>query len=147
MNEEMPKGFPPQTLPIQRCLCALEISSPEKLTDAYDQLYHTFWAEGNSTIAKPDTFGPILVKALGEEQAKDVMKRSTEAEAKKKLLDNTDQAFQRGAFGLPWFECTNPKGEVESFWGFDHLGQVLRFLELDGGKIGIGLEEGLRAML
>jgi hypothetical protein len=46
------------------------------------------------------------------------------------LLKNTDDAFAVGAFGLPWFVCTNAKGETEGFWGVDHFGQVARFLDL-----------------
>lgn len=37
-----------------------------------------------------------------------------------------------GAFGLPWFQCRNAEGTEEGFWGFDHLGQVVGFLGLDG---------------
>lgn len=58
------------------------------------------------------------------------------------LISNTDQAFNSGAFGLPWFECTNSKGETEGFWGVDHLGQVADFLGLDRNQ-----DQGFRAVL
>jgi 2-hydroxychromene-2-carboxylate isomerase len=58
------------------------------------------------------------------------------------LTSNTDQAFKIGAFGLPWFECTNSKGETEGFWGIDHLGQVVDFLGLDRS-----VDKGFRAVL
>lgn len=47
------------------------------------------------------------------------------------LMSNTDRAFKEGAFGLPWFECTNENGKTEGFWGIDHLGQVADFLDLN----------------
>lgn len=47
------------------------------------------------------------------------------------LTSKTDEAFKSGAFGLPWFHCTNAKGQTEGFWGIDHLGQVAEFLELE----------------
>lgn len=47
---------------------------------------------------------------------------------KKALMENTDRAFDDGAFGLPWMICTNTEGQTEAFWGVDHLGQVLQFL-------------------
>jgi hypothetical protein len=47
-----------------------------------------------------------------------------------------------GAFGLPWFVCTNEKGEREEFWGVDHLGQLALFLELDRTA-----DTGFRALL
>jgi len=53
-----------------------------------------------------------------------------------------------GAFGIPWYECENEKGEKECFWGFDHLGQVVRFLDLDGSvEVDEGFKEGMRSML
>ena len=58
------------------------------------------------------------------------------------LAAGTARSFNSGAFGLPWFECTNSKGETEGFWGVDHLGQVADFLGLDRA-----LEKGFRATL
>lgn len=63
-------------------------------------------------------------------------------EVKALLATNTDRSFKSGAFGLPWFECTNSKGETEGFWGVDHLGQVADFLGLTRA-----LEKGFRAAL
>lgn len=51
-------------------------------------------------------------------------------EGKKKLAENTDEAFGKGAFGLPWLLCTNGAGQDEAFWGVDHLGQVVQHLGL-----------------
>lgn len=56
-------------------------------------------------------------------------------EGKELLLKNTDKVLKDGAFGLPWFTCTNSKGETEGFWGVDHLGQVADFLNLKKPKI------------
>ena len=64
------------------------------------------------------------------------------AETKAILTANTDRAFNIGAFGIPWFECTNTNGETEGFWGVDHLGQVADFLGLD-----MKLDRGFRAVL
>lgn len=58
------------------------------------------------------------------------------------LLSNTDRSFGAGAFGLPWFECTNSRGETEGFFGVDHIGQVADFLGLDRS-----LDKGFRAAL
>lgn len=58
------------------------------------------------------------------------------------LASNTERAFKSGAFGLPWFECTNSKGETEGFWGIGHLGQVADFLGLDRTA-----DKGFRASL
>lgn len=63
-------------------------------------------------------------------------------ETKSLLNANTDRAFKSGAFGLPWFECTNSQGKTEGFWGIDHLGQAADFLGLDRS-----VEKGFRASL
>ncbi len=144
MITEAPAGFPPLTLNTQRALCALQLSNPAKIPDVLDALYASFWKDGNGAIGKPEGFGPILEKVLGNEEAGDVLARMGGKEAKGRLSENTDKAMQSGAFGIPWWECENERGEVECFWGFDHMGQVVRYLGLDGR---VEVEEGMRAML
>lgn len=143
MTPTLPTGFPILTLQTQRALCALEILDRSKLAVALDALYAAFWVESNSDIGKADRFGPVLQKALGEELASKVLEGMNGKDAKARLMANTDGAFEGGAFGLPWWECTNVEGGKESFWGFDHLGQVVDFLGIGRGG-GVG---GMRAML
>jgi 2-hydroxychromene-2-carboxylate isomerase len=142
-------GFPPLTLQVQRVLAALQLSAPDSLLPALDVLYHVFWVEGNLDVSKPEVFRPVLERAVGEVIAERVIAEGEGEEAKKQLTENTDIAFKKGAFGLPWFECVNEEGEEEGFWGFDHLGQVVRFLGLsDGGQTAAtGLIEGMKALL
>ena len=146
--QDAPKGFPPLTLNTQRALCALEISSPQSIPTAFDALYASFWRNGNHLIGKPEGFGPVLEQSLGKDVAKDLLERMGGKEAKGRLSENTDKAMSLGAFGIPWYECENEKGEKECFWGFDHLGQVVRFLDLDGSvEVDEGFKKGMRSML
>lgn len=46
------------------------------------------------------------------------------------LTRNTDEALQDGACGLPWFRVTNVEGKIGSFCGFDHLLQIIDFVDL-----------------
>ncbi|RAL05901.1 putative 2-hydroxychromene-2-carboxylate isomerase [Aspergillus ibericus CBS 121593] len=137
-----PEGFPPRTLSTQRALCAVSQKFPDKLVPAFQALYQCFWVEGNPDIAKPECFGPVLEKVLGKEEARVVMEAMNHTETKAILTANTNRAFDIGAFGIPWFECTNAQGETEGFWGVDHLGQVADFLGLD-----IKQDQGFRAVL
>jgi 2-hydroxychromene-2-carboxylate isomerase len=59
--------------------------------------------------------------------------KEAETVGKAKLKENTDQAFEQGAFGLPWMVCERAGdcGRTEGFWGVDHLGQVASFLGLE----------------
>jgi len=158
MADKAPEPFPQATLHAQRALCAISLAFPDKLDDCLAALYHTFWVE-RQTIGKPEVFGPVLQKVLGEADAKTVMEKMASPEVKKLLVDNTDLSIKEGAFGLPWFVATNSNGEKEGyvgvvdlnrtttlltenrFWGFDHLGQVIDHLGLERK------EEGFRAML
>ncbi|EPS30669.1 hypothetical protein PDE_05621 [Penicillium oxalicum 114-2] len=137
-----PKGFPISTVAVQRALCVIAQQSPQKLPAAIEALYHSFWVQSNSEIGKPAGFGPILESVLGPEATKEVLNAITQPEVKALLPANTDRAFKAGAFGLPWFECTNAAGEQQGFWGIDHLGQVVDFLGLERGK-----EAGFKALL
>ncbi|GKZ31932.1 hypothetical protein AbraIFM66950_000912 [Aspergillus brasiliensis] len=137
-----PEGFPPRTLSTQRALCAISLKHPDKLAPALEALYRLFWVEGNPNIAQPECFGPVLEGVLGKDVAQSVLADMNHPDVKAALTANTDRAFKSGAFGIPWFECTNDKGETDTFWGVDHLGQVAQFLGLD-----IKADKGFRAVL
>ncbi|EGO56438.1 hypothetical protein NEUTE1DRAFT_122979 [Neurospora tetrasperma FGSC 2508] len=137
---DMPPNFPPNTLPVQRVLAGIEASSQSQsaVIAALDALYKSYWALGQP-IYEPAQLRSVLASSLGGEEAADkVLGAAQTAEVKQRLVENTDKAFAEGAFGLPWFTCTNTKGETEGFWGVDHLGQVVQFLGLDKGVSGNG---------
>ncbi|CAG7918107.1 unnamed protein product [Penicillium olsonii] len=140
--EGFPKGFPIRTLAVQRALCAVSQRTPEKLADVIGALFHAFWAEGNTTVGEPEGFAPILEGVLGKPETQEVIAAMSHPDIKALLLSNTDRSFGSGAFGLPWFECTNSQGETEGFFGVDHIGQVADFLGLDRS-----LDKGFRAAL
>ncbi|KAL4890955.1 thioredoxin-like protein [Aspergillus ambiguus] len=142
MVERSPEGFPPLTLGTQRALCAISQKLPNKLVPTVEALYHSFWAQGNAKIGQPEGFAPVLEKVLGKTDAQEILSAMNQPDTKAILSGNTDRAFTSGAFGIPWFECTNSKGETEGFWGIDHLGQVVDFLGLDRR-----LDNGFRAVL
>jgi len=139
MSDGFPAGFPKPTIPVQRFLTSLWLDGnqiagkQDFLVKALDALYEAVWTEPNEgDIANPAVFAKILGPVLGEDVVKRHLENIAGTDVKKQLIANTDRAMNDGAFGLPWFQCTNSKGEVEGFWGFDHLGQVVRFMELDG---------------
>ncbi|KAA8649043.1 hypothetical protein EYZ11_007446 [Aspergillus tanneri] len=140
--EHRPEGFPPLTLGPQRALTAISQKYPAQLVPAFEALFHEFWVKGNAKIGQPEAFGPVLEKQLGKAGSQDVFEAMNQPEIKSLLTSRTDQAFKSGAFGLPWFECTNAKGHTEGFWGVDHLGQVADFLELSRNS-----DRGFRSLL
>ncbi|KAL2808599.1 thioredoxin-like protein [Aspergillus granulosus] len=140
--EKAPEGFPQLTLGVQRALTAISQKAPDQLAPATEAIWNEFWVKGNGKATQPEGFIPILENVLGKAEAKAIVEAANGPEIKARFSANTQQAFDSGAFGLPWFECTNSKGETERFWGIDHLGQVADFLELDRS-----VERGFRAYL
>jgi 2-hydroxychromene-2-carboxylate isomerase len=143
ITKAVPAGFPVLTLTTMRALCYVQMKYPDQLVGCIDALYDSFWVQANSSVGKPEGFGPVLERVMGKEKAEEAVKGAASPEAKKRLNENTDEALRKGAFGLPWFDCENANGENEGFWGFDHLGQVVRFLGLQPALDG----QEMRALL
>lgn len=127
MSISIPEGFPASTVDLQTALTGVAIQAPEKLVTLAETFFSIFWAEGNTKITNPEVFQPILQRELAQSKASEM----TSEQSKEVLHKNTGIAFNAGAFGLPWIECTNSEGQTEGFWGIDHLGRVADFLHLD----------------
>lgn len=121
-----------------RALAGIQVKCPNQLPAAIDALYEASWVR-HDDVTSPDAVSRILASAIGESNARAAME-AVQGEGKKKLMANTEEAFESGAFGLPWFVCEKGTGESEGFWGVDHIGQVLDFL-------GLGRPSELRAQL
>ena len=97
-------------------------------------LFRRFWID-LKPVSKPEVCKNVLIEVLGsEEEADEIMKKASGTEAKELLKSNTDEAFRSGSFGAPWFEAENGKGEKKGFWGINHLGLMVEFLELERGR-------------
>ncbi|KAJ5543232.1 hypothetical protein N7535_005662 [Penicillium sp. DV-2018c] len=140
--EGFPKDFPFRTVSVQRALCAISQKKPEKLAATLAALYKAVWVDGNTTVGDVDGFAPLFESVLGKQVTQEILDVINNPDTKALLTANTDRAFKSGAFGLPWFECTNSDGETEGFFGVDHLGQVADFLGLDRA-----LDKGFKAAL
>ncbi|KAJ5593441.1 hypothetical protein N7537_010345 [Penicillium hordei] len=142
MSEAIPEGFPASTSDVQRALSLLATQFPDKLVPIVDKLYRGFWEEGSSKVLTESGFSAVFESELGAENVKQILDQFKGTEAKATLDGNTQQVFTSGAFGLPWFDCTNPQGEKEGFWGIDHLGRLVDFLQLD-----TSLDKSFRVLL
>ena len=108
---QIPRVFPAST--IQALRATLAADRVGKQREAMRALFHTYWAEGNDlsdaavlerVLGSAGLDGVALVKAAGEQEIKDQLRR------------NTSLALDRGVFGVPTFFV----GE-RSFWGNDRL--------------------------
>lgn len=135
MTSSTPTPFPQPTVATQRALCYIQSAHPSKLPEALDALFKAFWVDGKTPIAKPEVIAEVLESVFGKEGVKEVMEGARGDVAKGLLKSNTQEAFEAGGFGLPWFVAENGKGEKEGFWGVDHLGILGEFLGLEGGGV------------
>lgn len=161
MSESIPKGFPASTSEVQLALSLLATQFPNKLVPIADKLYRGFWEEGNSNVLTQSGFAAVFESELGAENAKQILEKVCFTlfachvvffsnrvlqfqgpEAKAILDGNTQQVFTSGAFGLPWFDCIDAQGAKEGFWGIDHLGRLVDFLQLDAS-----LDKAFRVLL
>lgn len=164
LRESTPPGFPISTVSAMRALVALQVdgsADDETVAKCIEVLWCVVWhpkaeclrgvggqgENGEWDLKDPKVLEVLLGSVVGEEIAKRVVGRIGSQEVKDKLTGNTKIAFEKGAFGLPWFECVNEKGEEEGYWGFDHLGQVVRFLGLNAEGEAQRSGESLRALL
>ena len=81
-------------------------------------IFRHIWAEGNDG-QDPESLA-ALATSLGVE---DLEARVGEAAVKQQLHANTEEAIERGVFGVPTFVV----GE-ELFWGEDSTGMMLDYL-------------------
>jgi len=142
MATETPDPFPQSTVNTQRALCYIATAFPApKLAEAMDVLYDTLWVQ-RKTVGKPDVIAEALRSVFTQDEVKSVLEGMKGDAATKALPENTNKAFEDGAFGVPCFVATNVKGETQGFWGVYHIGQVLHFLGIERGE-----SNGLKALL
>jgi glutathione S-transferase kappa 1 len=85
---------------------------------AFQELWIGMWEEGLD-MSKPDLLGQVLARHFGSDDVKRILEAANQAEWKQKLLDNTQRALDKGAFGAPWFWVRNGNGVEEPFFGSD----------------------------
>lgn len=90
----------------------------EKFEIAFKELWIGMW-ELNLDLSDPELLQRTLSKHFPDEEVKGILEATKTREYKQKLLENTQRAVDRGAFGAPWIWAVNEKGEQEPFFGSD----------------------------
>ena len=111
-------NFPMNTVQIQRgALAAIELS----IFDEYLEIILEAMWEKNLNLADIDIFQSTLSE--NNIDAGSIMEIITSQDCKDKLIANTTDAVNRGAFGVPTFFFEN-----QIFFGKDHLHQLEEYI-------------------
>ncbi|MEQ8742149.1 2-hydroxychromene-2-carboxylate isomerase [Parasphingorhabdus sp.] len=105
--------FPFNTITLQRMLVAL---APEQRAAFIELLLPPIWEQGLD-VTDSETLGKILQD--GGFDAVNLLARTQDPAIKQALMDNTENAVSRGAFGIPTIYVD---GEI--YFGKERLGQI-----------------------
>ena len=115
-----PAVFPQNPLTALRALIMLP---QDALQRASEECFSIMFERAGS-LEDPAAVADALARAgVNAEQA---LAAAATEEAKLKLRAVTDAAVELGAFGVPTFFVQPPQGELEMFWGNDHLAFALQ---------------------
>lgn len=108
--------FPINTLLVMRGAAGLELDAPDQLPAYFETALKAMW-EDEQNFNDPDVVKAVFAEAGFD--AERIFARAQESEVKQRLLENTQSAVARGAFGIPTFFIGD-----EIFFGKERLGQV-----------------------
>ncbi|MEM8917600.1 MAG: 2-hydroxychromene-2-carboxylate isomerase [Pseudomonadota bacterium] len=118
---QMNPKFPFNTVTLQRLLLAVESGERAKLVEA---LQPGVWEQGLD-VTDLEVLGKILTDAGYD--AKALLEKTQDPAVKQQLMDNTEQAVARGAFGIPTMYV-----DGEMYFGKERLGQIDEQLQAAG---------------
>jgi len=105
--------FPFNTITLQRMLIALE---PEKRAGFIATLLPAIWEQGLD-VTDSETLGKILQD--GGFDVQELVTKTQDPAIKQALIDNTENAVERGAFGIPTIYV-----DGEMYFGKERLDQI-----------------------
>lgn len=110
---QMNPKFPFQTITLLRMIESLE---PEKRAGFIDALLPPIWEDGLD-VSDVEVVGKIIQEAGFDAQA--LLEATHDPVIKQAVIDNTENAVERGAFGIPTMFI-----DGEMYFGKERLGQI-----------------------
>ncbi|WP_108810459.1 DsbA family protein [Sphingorhabdus sp. Alg231-15] len=110
---QMNPHFPFNTISLQRMLVALK---PEKRATFIETLLPAIWEE-QLDVTDTEVLGKILQD--GGFDAQELFAKTQDPAVKQELMDNVENAVERGAFGIPTMYV-----DGEMYFGKERLGQI-----------------------
>jgi 2-hydroxychromene-2-carboxylate isomerase len=118
---KMNPKFPFNSVNLLRMLVSLQGDDRIKFVDA---LVPAIWEQGLD-VSDANAVAAVLTAAGFD--AESLAAKAQDAAIKQALMDSTEKAVERGAFGIPTFNIGN-----EMFFGKERLGQIEEMLEHKG---------------
>ena len=113
----------------------------EKFEQTFPAFSRAYWNK-SINISKPEGIIQALTGIFPEEDIKEIMKKAVSPENKQRVIELTASA---GAFGAPWIQAFNSKGERKDWFGNDRWDQVMYHLEVPFTTVRIIPPEELEA--
>ncbi|KAG0222884.1 Glutathione S-transferase kappa 1 [Actinomortierella wolfii] len=116
-----PAQFPFNTLSAMRVLVAIEQNESDKLEACADK--EACWSQGKD-VANPEVILEQLAPVFGgsREKVQQLIDLTSQQAIKQKLVDNSDEAVKKGAFGAPFWTVKKAGSDKEYvFFGSDRL--------------------------
>ena len=110
--------FPFNSITLQRMLYAADQDG--RGVQFVEAMLPAIWEEGVDVLDPASLAAAVTAAGF---DAKDLYERSQTDEVKQGLIKNTENAVERGAFGIPTM-FVGPKGEGEMFFGKERLDQI-----------------------
>jgi glutathione S-transferase kappa 1 len=98
----------------------------EKFEQTFPAFSVAYWNKGIN-ISKPEGVVKALEGIFPEQEIREIMKKAVSPENKQRVIDLTMSA---GAFGAPWIQAYNSRGERRDWFGNDRWDQVMYHLEV-----------------
>jgi 2-hydroxychromene-2-carboxylate isomerase len=95
-------------------------------------MFKAMWIPPQSNITLPGPLTETLIKSnlFSKSDIEQIIAKAADKEWKDKLLSNTKDALDQGAFGAPWMWVRNYEGKEEPFFGSDRFHFMWEFLGL-----------------
>ncbi|KAF2177145.1 glutathione S-transferase [Zopfia rhizophila CBS 207.26] len=120
-----PEVFPISSLfPVRVVTWAKDHYPVDKFEQTFLALVSAYWSKGINVSTPEGVFG-ALDGIYASQEIKEIMKKATTPENKKRVVDIIMNA---GAFGAPWIVVVNRHGEKKYWFGIDRWDQVLYHL-------------------